>query len=119
VSTNSYFVPNISGPGKAIIINPDKCIRCKKCIEVCRSDVMVPDPEEDGMPIVLYPDECWFCGCCVEHCPVPEAIQMIHPMNQQMGWRRKDTGEYFRIGMQNPPPPNTKPPVSSWMKKTK
>jgi formate dehydrogenase major subunit len=62
-------------------------------------------------PIAVYPDECWFCGCCVTHCPVPGAITMEFPMNQRVGWKRKETGEYFRIGMKNPPPPNTKPPI--------
>ena len=62
-------------------------------------------------PLVLYPDECWFCGTCVEECPVPGAIRMEHPLNQKVGWKRKDTGELFRIGMKNPPTPNTRPPV--------
>jgi formate dehydrogenase major subunit len=62
-------------------------------------------------PVLMYPDECWFCGCCVAHCPVPGAIRMEHPLNQRIGWKRKETGEYFRIGMKNPPPPNTRPPV--------
>jgi formate dehydrogenase major subunit len=64
-----------------------------------------------NQPLAIYPDECWFCGCCVEHCPVPGAITMEFPVNQRVGWKRKDTGEYFRIGMKNPPPPNNKPPI--------
>ncbi len=62
-------------------------------------------------PLILYPDECWFCGTCVEECPVPGAIRMDHPLNQKIGWKRKETGELFRIGMKNPPPPNIRPPV--------
>jgi NADH-quinone oxidoreductase subunit F len=62
-------------------------------------------------PIVLYPDECWFCGTCVEECPVAGAIRMEHPLNQKVGWKRKETGELFRVGMKNPPPPYTKPPI--------
>jgi hypothetical protein len=30
--------------------------------------------------------------------------------NISVNWRRKDTGEYFRLGMKYPPPPNTRPP---------
>ena len=60
-------------------------------------------------PIVLYPDECWFCGTCVEECPVPGAIRMEHPLNQRVGWKRKATGELFRIGMVNPPAPGNRP----------
>jgi NAD-dependent dihydropyrimidine dehydrogenase PreA subunit len=62
-------------------------------------------------PIAVYPDECWFCGCCVTHCPVPGAIRMDFPMNQRVGWKRKETGEYYRIGMKNPLPPNERPPI--------
>jgi NADPH-dependent glutamate synthase beta subunit-like oxidoreductase len=64
-----------------------------------------------GPPIVLYPDECWFCGTCVEECPVAGAIKMEQPLNQRVGWKRKETGELFRVGMKNPPPPYTRPPV--------
>lgn len=62
-------------------------------------------------PIVLYSDECWFCGTCVEECPVKGAIRMEHPLNQKVGWKRKDTGMLYRIGMKNPPMPNNRPPV--------
>ncbi len=62
-------------------------------------------------PLILYPDECWFCGTCVEECPIPGAIRMEHPLNQKVGWKRKDTGELMRVGMKNPPPPYTRPPV--------
>jgi hypothetical protein len=30
---------------------------------------------------------------------------------QRVRWKRKDTGEHYRIGMPNPPPPNTRPMV--------
>jgi NADH-quinone oxidoreductase subunit F len=60
-------------------------------------------------PIVLYPDECWFCGTCVEECPAPGAITMVAPLNQRVGWKRKETGEMYRLGMKDPPPPYTVP----------
>ena len=75
---------------------------CKRCL---RCDLQAPPP------LVLYPDECWFCGTCVEDCPVPGAIKLQHPLNRRIGWLRKETGEYFRVGMKNPPPPNTRPPI--------
>lgn len=62
-------------------------------------------------PLVLYPDECWFCGTCVEECPAPGAIRMEHPLNQKVGWKRKETGQLFRVGMKDPPAPNNRPPV--------
>jgi len=62
-------------------------------------------------PLVLYPDECWFCGTCVEECPAKGAIRMEHPLNQRVGWKRKETGELYRVGQKNPPEPYTVPPV--------
>jgi NAD-dependent dihydropyrimidine dehydrogenase PreA subunit len=109
--TKAYMVPNPATPCHAIQINSDICIGCNTCVDVCRTDVMVPSSEKGGPPLVLYPDECWFCGCCAHHCPITGAIKVQHPMVQRVAWKRKKTGEYFRIGMKNPPPPNTRPPV--------
>ena len=106
-----YMVPNPAVPNKVVEINPELCTGCNTCVEGCRADVLMPNPKKGEPPIVLYPDECWYGGCCQAHCPVPGAIKMLHPMHMMVGWKRKDTGEYFRIGMANPPPPNTRPPA--------
>jgi NAD-dependent dihydropyrimidine dehydrogenase PreA subunit len=110
----AYLVPNPATPCRAIVVDPDLCIGCNRCVDVCRSDVLMPNLEKGGPPVLAYPDECWFCACCVEHCPIPGALRMEQPLNQRIGWKRKATGEYFRIGMKNPPPPNTRPPVGGW-----
>jgi len=107
----AFLVPNPAAACKAILINAELCTGCLDCVEVCRTDVLIPNPDKDKPPIVLYPDECWFRGSCVAHCPCPGAITMEHPLSQRVGWKRKETGEFFRIGMKNPPPPNPKPPV--------
>ena len=107
----AYMVHNPITPGRVIFINEELCTGCNMCVDVCRRDVLLYNPEKGNPPVVMYPDECWLCGCCVEDCPVEGAIRMEHPMNQRVGWKRKETGEYFRIGMKNPPPPNTRPPV--------
>ena len=117
MTATAYMDANPATPCRAIKIDPEHCIGCNKCVEACRSDVLVPRPGKGKPPVVLYPDECWFCGCCVEHCSVPGAIIMEHPLNQKIGWKRKATGEYYRIGMANPPAANTKPAVKSWAKK--
>ena len=108
----AYFVPNPAMPGKVIVFDAALCAGCNQCVDVCRTDVMVPNPQKGKVPIVLYPDECWFCGDCMAHCQKPGAIRVEHPLNQRVGWKRKATGEHFRIGMKNPPPPNRKPPVT-------
>ena len=112
MSDKVYMVPNPPTPNKAVEFNPEICNGCNKCIEVCRTDILMPNPEEGKPPIVLYPDECWYGGCCVAECPRPGAITMVNPLEQKISvnWKRKDTEEYFRLGMKNPPPPNTKPP---------
>jgi Na+-translocating ferredoxin:NAD+ oxidoreductase RNF subunit RnfB len=106
-----YMVPNPATPNQCVIFDSAICAGCNTCIEACRTDVLVPNPEKGKPPVVLYPEECWFCACCVAHCPKPGAIRMEFPMNQRVGWKRKETGEYFRIGMKNPPPSNERPPV--------
>ncbi len=111
MSEKALLVANPPSACKSILIDAEICTGCLKCVEVCRTDVLVPNLREGEPPIVLYPDECWFCGSCVAHCPCPGAILMEHPLSQRAAWKRKATGEMFRIGMKNPPPPNTKPPV--------
>jgi NAD-dependent dihydropyrimidine dehydrogenase PreA subunit len=110
----AYQVNNPLTPCRAIRFDEELCTACNSCVEVCRCDVLVPNADPDRPPVLLYPDECWFCGCCVDHCPVPGAISMEHPLSQRAGWKRKDTGEHFRIGMKNPPPPNNRPPSGGW-----
>ena len=107
----AQLVPNPPAPNQAVFIDEKLCTGCNRCVDVCRTDVLVPNPEKGKPPLVLYPEECWFGGCCVGHCPVEGAIRMEHPLNQRISWKRKETGEYFRIGMKDPPPPNTRPPV--------
>ena len=112
MGNKTYMVPNPMTPCQAVIIDSELCTGCNSCVDVCRSDVLMPNPVKGEPPVLLYPDECWFCGCCVEHCSVDGgAIRMEHPLNQRVGWKRRETGEHFRIGMKNPPPPNKKPLV--------
>jgi hypothetical protein len=33
------------------------------------------------------------------------------PITEKVGWKDKESGERFRLGMKNPPPPYTEPPV--------
>lgn len=106
-----YMLPNSPAPNKGMNFDAMRCNGCNQCVEVCPTDVMMPNPERRKMPIVLYPEECWFCGACVEECE-RDAIRMTQPLGQtiSVNWQRKETGEYFRLGMKNPPPPNLRPP---------
>jgi NAD-dependent dihydropyrimidine dehydrogenase PreA subunit len=113
MSERAAMVPNPPTPNRAVDFDPAVCNGCNRCVEICRSDVLMPSPERGAPPIVLYPDECWYCGTCVLECPKSGAITMRHPLNQSVSvvWKRAATGEMYRLGMRDPPPPNTKPPA--------
>ncbi len=107
----AYLVPNPIAPCQSITIDPDKCIACNKCANQCRTQTIMPSPEKGQPPIVIYPDECWFCGCCIEACPT-DALTLRYPINQRVFFKRKETGEVFRIGGPDSPPQSYfKPPV--------
>lgn len=110
MATFSY--PSVAEPSRILQFDKDKCVGCNVCVNTCSSDVMIPNPEKGGEPIVLFAEECWFCGSCVQECP-HKALTLIPPASQRIStiWRRKATGEEFRMGMLNPPEPNTTPPV--------
>lgn len=92
-----YATPNIVTPNKPVIFDPDICNGCNICVETCQMDVLIPNPEKGKPPIILHPDECWYGGCCVVHCPNPGAIKLNHPLMQRVRWKRKATGEHFRV----------------------
>jgi len=92
-----YAVPNKPTPSRPVIFDPDLCTGCNECVEICQMDVFIPNPEPGKPPIMLYPDECWYGGCCVAYCRVPGAIKLNHPLMQRVRWKRKATGEHFRV----------------------
>jgi Na+-translocating ferredoxin:NAD+ oxidoreductase RNF subunit RnfB len=104
-----------------VVFDADVCTGClglkePMCVRACRMDMMVPNKEKGKSPIVTYSDECCDCGCCVHACPLflEGAIHMNWPLTQVVRWKRKESGEHFRLGMPHPPPPNPRPPASGW-----
>jgi NAD-dependent dihydropyrimidine dehydrogenase PreA subunit len=94
------FAPvETSEPERArpVIIHGEHCIGCNTCVEVCPQDVFLPNPSTGEPPVVAYPQECWHDGACVEHCPCAGAIELRHPLMQRVRWKRKPTGEHFRL----------------------
>ena len=116
-----YAVPNLITPNRPLEFDENVCNGCNRCVENCLMDVLIPNPEKGKPPIILYPDECWYEGSCVKECPLREkgAIRMNWPLVFKMRWKRKETGDHFRLGMPDPPPPNPKPPVGGWDAKSK
>jgi heterodisulfide reductase subunit C len=88
----------------------------KACVEQRVIPSNEPIEFDENICIVRYPDECWYCGCCVMECPLFEkgAIKVKWPIKTDLRWKRKETGEHFRVGMADPPPPNLTPPVGGW-----
>ena len=107
------ITPNASAPSRPLIIDPETCTGCNICVELCPIDILAPNPEPKGIPLVVFPDECWYCGCCEMPCPYYDegAIRINFPLMQRVRWKRKKTGEDFRLGMKNPPPPNRRKPA--------
>ena len=91
-----YALPNIVSPANPVIYDPDVCIACNNCVQVCQADVLIPNPEPGQPPVVLHPDECWYCGCCVDDCPTPGAITFNWPLQQRGYWKDKSTGKVQR-----------------------
>ena len=92
-----YALPNRPTASRPLIFNPAVCDGCNICVEVCQVDVLIPNPEKGKTPIILYPDECWYCGDCITECPRAGAIRLNHPLMQRVRWKRKNTGEHFRV----------------------
>ncbi|MBN1626321.1 MAG: ferredoxin family protein [Deltaproteobacteria bacterium] len=111
MTENAYLIANNNSVGLPITIDPELCSGCNSCVAACRAHLLFPNPEKGKPPMLFYSEECWGCGCCVEYCTVPGAIKMRDVLHQRVGWKRKETGEYYRIGMKTPPSPNTRPPV--------
>ena len=94
-----YILPNVATPNRPVIRNPEICNGCNTCVDVCQVDVYVPNPEKGRPPITLHPEECWYCGCCVNDCPRLSlgAIRFNWPLQQRGFYKRKATGEIFRV----------------------
>ncbi|CAD6491794.1 MAG: Electron transport complex subunit RsxB [Candidatus Argoarchaeum ethanivorans] len=60
-------------------IDYNRCIDCKRCIEVCEDDAII-----DGS-IIYINDRCTACGKCVDACPVHAIDLKPHPMRLSAG----------------------------------
>jgi len=92
-----YAMPNLATPHRPVIFNSEICTGCNVCVTSCQMDVLHPNPGKAEVPIILFPDECWYCGSCVEDCPTSGAIKLNHPLINRVRWKRKATGEHFRV----------------------
>jgi NAD-dependent dihydropyrimidine dehydrogenase PreA subunit len=92
-----FATPNRPTPGRPIIFDPNFCHGCNTCVTVCPEDVFIPHPTKGNPPIILHPEECWYCGVCVDDCNRKGALRLNHPLQQRVRWKRKATGEHYRM----------------------
>ncbi len=98
----AYIVPNFTGPTEAVTIDAQLCVGCNHCVNICRTQTIMKNPKPGKPPVLVYPDECWYCACCVEACRTG-ALEMHLPINQRIMYKRKTTGEVFRLGADEAP----------------
>ena len=116
-SQNVVLWQNQIVPTACVVHDPKICIGCNTCVTICHQDVMVPNPTKGKPPIVVWPDECFQDGLCVLNCPLgveARAVRLNTAMCQRTRWKRKATGEHFRLGMKGLPAPNMTPPIGGW-----
>ncbi|MBQ6322556.1 MAG: 4Fe-4S dicluster domain-containing protein [Lachnospiraceae bacterium] len=68
---------------RPITYDPQICIGCNNCVQICQCDILFPSPVKGEHPLVMYPGECYYCGACVMVCPRPGAIRLTHPLMNQ------------------------------------
>jgi NAD-dependent dihydropyrimidine dehydrogenase PreA subunit len=71
------------------VIDPDKCIRCGRCVEFCTEDVFFGSKNGE-VPTVTYPKECSHFSGCVYVCPVPGAITRRIPLPMLLVYKPDD-----------------------------
>ena len=76
-----------------ITIDEALCIGCDRCVEACQVDVFLPRADKGAAPVVAYPGECWHSGDCVVVCPGPGAIVLEKMQDNDVEFKRKETGE--------------------------
>ncbi len=96
INRPAYAIPETASV-LPLTFDPDICIGCNICVDICQVDIMVPNPEVGEPPIVLYPGECWYDGSCVSSCPEPGAITLNSMVGEGIHCRRKASGEDFFV----------------------
>lgn len=50
----------------SIAIDKDKCIKCRRCLDVCPGNLIKLD--DNGKAYIKYPKDCWGCCSCIKEC---------------------------------------------------
>lgn len=69
----------------SIVRNPNKCIKCRRCVDVCKAQgvgilgmVKTEKGQTVGSKSSLMADGCVRCGCCVNVCPTGALFMKEH-----------------------------------------
>jgi len=89
-SGNDCLVVHEMPAANPVIIDPEKCTGCNKCVNICQVDIIVPNLKKGAPPVIMFPGECWYCGSCVVECPVEGAIKLRHPLINRANWIAKE-----------------------------
>jgi iron-only hydrogenase group A len=91
----------------SIVINPEKCIKCGRCVEVCQIMQNVWAIEFIGRgynmriapaaDVRLADSPCIKCGQCTAHCPVGALYEHSHNSIVWQGLRREDLHKVVQI----------------------
>ncbi|UZP68949.1 4Fe-4S dicluster domain-containing protein [Desulfovibrio mangrovi] len=89
--------------GKSVI-DPDKCIKCGKCMDACpyHAIVYIPIPCEESCPTgaiskdvsgkeVIDYGKCIFCGKCMAACPFTAVLERSQMIDVMQGLKKKQS----------------------------
>ncbi|MFD4506182.1 4Fe-4S binding protein [Streptomyces sp. NPDC058457] len=79
------------------IVEPDRCIGCDLCIDVCPTRVFDRGP--DGVPVLARQGDCQTCFQCEAYCPTDALFVAPLVTPAAPGSRFHDVGELAESGL--------------------
>lgn len=74
--------------------DPDLCINCGNCVEICPMDALIADEEEN---VYLRQERCIGCGLCISVCPTSAVEMTRKPAAEQPRTPNNTTDTYIAI----------------------
>jgi len=90
--------PDKTKPMKQHLIDPEICIRCYTCEEMCPIDAIT----HDDVNVVVDPEKCDYCMACISPCPTGSIdnwrlVTTPYSLEEQLSWdelpEQEDLGE--------------------------
>ncbi|MDY2629004.1 MAG: ferredoxin family protein [Lachnospiraceae bacterium] len=61
----------------SIRIQKDKCVGCRRCVEVCPGNLIKTD--ENGKAQIRHVKDCWGCTSCIKECRADAILFYLGP----------------------------------------